>query len=286
MKTISCIETPTISHLGSLRKMKVALGSPAQYSLLLGEQSIPLNPFLGRRLQLRFTGNIHCIECGRRTQQSFQQGYCYPCFQRLAECHFCVIHPEKCLVAHAPCPENDWAHAQCNQPHIVYLANSSGLKVGITRQTNVPSRWIDQGATQALPIFQVANRYQAGVIEVGLKQFLNDKTDWRKLLKQQAPRLDLLQERDEVLVKAEPVLAALISRFNALEIIPLKLDQVTQIEYPILNYLDKASTWSLDKSPVVAGTLQGIKGQYLLFETGAINIRKFAGYEIEFWGIK
>ena len=261
--------------------MSATLVAPVEYTLVLGEQQISVNQLLGRHVRLRFTGNIFCIQCGRRTKQSFQQGHCYPCFQRLAECNFCVIHPEKCLVAHAPCPENDWAHVQCNQPHIVYLANSSGLKVGITRQQYAVNRWIDQGACQALPIFQVANRYQAGVIEVCLKQFLNDKTDWRKLLKQHATHLDLLRERDEVLAKAEAALSALVNRFGALDIIPLKEVAATQINFPILGYPDKVSAWSFDKSPVIEGKLQGIKGQYLLFETGAINIRKFSGYEIE-----
>jgi uncharacterized protein DUF2797 len=156
--------------------------------------------------------------------------------------------------------------------------------VGITRHHHTPSRWIDQGACQALPIFQVANRYQAGVIEVCLKQFLNDKTDWRKLLKQAAAPLDLLVERERVLVQAMPALSAVIARFTAGEIVLLKVGQVTQIEFPVLRYLDKAVAWSFDKSPVIAGKLQGIKGQYLLFESGAINIRKFSGYEIEFTG--
>lgn len=274
----------TISYTGNLRKMSAKPASPVAYSLVLNEQEIPLNQYLGCHLRLRFTGNIHCIECGRRTKQSFQGGYCYPCLQRLAECHFCVIHPEKCQIAHTPCPENDWAHAQCNVPHIVYLANSSGLKVGITRHHHSLSRWIDQGACQALPIFQVANRYQAGVIEVCLKQFLNDKTDWRKLLKQAAVPLDLLAERERVLALALPALSEVMAGFTAEEIVTLQVNSVTQIEFPVLRYLDKATAWSFDKSAVIAGKLQGIKGQYLLFESGAINIRKFSGYEIEFTG--
>ncbi len=265
---------------GILRKMEAQFAKPIEYSLVLNEHKIPLNNRLGRHLQLCFTGNIYCIQCNRKTKQSFQQGYCYPCMQRLAECNFCVIHPEKCNVAHAACPENDWAHAQCAQPHIVYLANSSGLKVGITRHTQQPTRWIDQGACQALPIFKVANRYQSGAIEVCLKQLINDKTDWRKLIKQSAAPLDLLTERAQLLTKAEAALNSVLATFPKDDIIRLTGHDVTELNYPLEFYPSKIVSLSFDKAAVVSGNLQGIKGQYLFFDTGVINIRKFSGYEV------
>lgn len=268
--------------IGNLRKMSAENSQPVEYSLVLGEHQIRLNPYLDQSLQLRFTGNIHCIQCGRKTKQSFQQGYCFPCMQRLAECHFCVIHPEKCHVQHGLCPQNDWAHAQCAQPHIVYLANSSGLKVGVTRCTQMPTRWIDQGACQALPIFQVANRYQAGVIEVCLKQFVNDKTDWRKLLKQSADFLDLPALRLQLLEKAEGILRSAVSAFPSAEVMWLQNHAVTHLDYPVQYYPQKLVNLSFDKTPILGGKLYGIKGQYLFFDTGVINIRKFSGYEIEF----
>ena len=188
---------------GNLSKMNAQPGQRVEYTWVLNDQKIPLNSCLGQPLRLRFTGNIHCIQCGRKTRQSYQQGYCYPCMQRLAECNFCTIHPEKCRVHEGSCPENDWAHSQCTQPHIVYLANSSGLKVGITRCTQLPTRWIDQGACQGLPIFQVANRYQSGIIEMCLKKFVNDRTDWRKLLKKSADAVNLWQEHAVLMSQAE-----------------------------------------------------------------------------------
>lgn len=270
-----------MSFIGHLRKMQAKVAPQVEYSLVLDDQLIPLNDYLGRHLQLRFTGQIHCVQCGRKTQTSFQQGHCYPCMQRLAECHFCIIHPEKCCIAHTPCPENDWAHAQCGQPHTVYLANSSGLKVGITRQSQVPTRWIDQGAGQALPIFHTTNRYQAGIIEVCLKQFISDRTDWRKLLRGLAPVLDLEAERVKLLQKAEAPLRVAMAQFPQGDIVLLTQMTETQLAYPVNRYPEKIVSCSFDSMPIVGGELHGIKGQYLIFDTGVINIRKFSGYEVE-----
>lgn len=267
--------------IGHLRKMRTQISSQVQYFLVLDDHIIPLNDHLGHHLQLRFTGRIRCIQCGRKTQTSFQQGHCYPCMQRLSECHFCIIHPEKCRISEGPCPENDWAHAQCGQPHIVYLANSSGLKVGITRQGQVPTRWIDQGACQALPIFLTSNRHQAGMIEVCLKQFISDRTDWRKLLRGGASPLDLTAERFSLLQTAEIPLQATIAQFPSHDIVLLPSTSETHLTYPINRYPQKIVNGSFERTPVIEGELQGIKGQYLLFDQSVVNIRKFSGYEVE-----
>lgn len=266
--------------VGPLRKMISQPASEIEYSLVLGDQKKLLNDFLGQPLQLRFTGKIYCIQCGRSTTKSFQQGYCYPCMQRLAECQFCIIHPEKCQIAHQACPENDWAHAQCAQPHIVYLANSSGLKVGITRETQMPTRWIDQGAFQALPIFKVANRYQSGVIEVCLKQFINDRTDWRKMLRQPAESIDLIAARDELLATATAMILSAAADFSS-QVTWLYEKEMIQLDYPVRIYPQKIVTLSFDKNPLIEGILHGIKGQYLIFDRGVVNIRKYSGYEVE-----
>jgi Protein of unknown function (DUF2797) len=266
---------------GNLRKMSTQAGqSTVEYTWVVNDQKIPLNSLLGQPLQLRFTGNIHCIQCGRKTRQSYQQGYCYPCMQRLAECNFCTIRPEKCRVHEGSCPQNDWAHSQCAQPHTVYLANSSGLKVGITRCTQLPTRWIDQGACQALPIFQVANRYQSGIIEMCLKNFVNDRTDWRKLLKKSAGVVNLWQEHAALMGQAEGMLREATSAF-ADDIIWLSNVEITELVYPVQCYPEEIVSLSFDKTALISGILQGIKGQYLLLDTGVINIRKFAGYELE-----
>ena len=160
---------------------------PVRYQLSIGDDNIILNDFLGHHLHLSHTGTIFCIQCGRQTKKSFQQGYCFPCYRRLGECNLCMIHPERCRHDPTLCKPDDWVHASCMLPHVVYLANSSGLKIGITRQSQVPTRWMDQGAVQAIPIFQYQNRFQAGTLEVAFKKFVADKTNWRTMLSSQVP---------------------------------------------------------------------------------------------------
>ena len=146
---------------GALRKMATELDQPVTYTMVLGDTRVPLNALLGQSIALEFLGQINCIHCDRVTSKSFNQGYCYPCFRRLAQCDSCIMSPEKCHYEQGTCREPDWGLANCMIDHIVYLANTSGLKVGITRHSQVPTRWMDQGATQALPIFRVASRFQS-----------------------------------------------------------------------------------------------------------------------------
>lgn len=276
------MKTEIIGNIQKMRGVLVASDTASHnftnptvtYHFIIGNHKIPLNPFLGNTLNLHFTGKIHCIQCQRETKKSFQQGYCFPCLQRLHECNLCIIHPEKCKVEEGRCSTDDWAHQQCHQQHIVYLANSSGLKVGITRANNATTRWIDQGARQGLVIYQVANRYQAGKIEVAFKKYVSDRTNWRNLLKQDSNTIDLIAERDRLMNLAQTDVqpqSNLISESKPYE-----------INYPILEYPKKIQSLSFDNDPKVSGTLLGIKGQYLILDTGVINIRKFGGYEIAF----
>lgn len=271
-----------MKNIAQLKKLKSELTLPINYYFRVDEEHVLLNASLGKSISLRHTGKIFCIQCGRKTNKSFQQGYCFPCLRRLQECQLCMIHPERCLVETGQCPENDWAHAQCNQPHIVYLANASGLKVGITRHTQVPTRWIDQGAIQALPIFTVKNRYQAGVMEVALKQFVADRTNWRVMLKNEVTSLNLIDERDKLRQQAEKEILIVINQFNAGDIKPLDETVMTTLSYPVLEYPEQVTALSLDQTPEITAQLLGIKGQYLILDRGVLNLRKFSGYEIEF----
>lgn len=266
--------------LGTLRKMRAEKNEPVSYFLPLGDFSVPLSPFLGNVLHLRHTGAIYCTACGRKTAKSYNQGYCFVCFKKLAACDMCILKPETCHYDQGTCREPAWADAHCNVPHIVYLANSSGLKVGITRETQLPTRWIDQGASQALPIFKVASRYQSGLVEVTLAQHIADKTNWQALLKGESERIDLRAARDELLARCAPELEALQQRFPG-QIQPLPDALEENFCYPVLQYPAKVRAFNLDQAPDVAGTLLGIKGQYLLFDTGVINIRKFTAYQVE-----
>ncbi|RRV30711.1 DUF2797 domain-containing protein [Pseudomonas sp. o96-267] len=265
---------------GSLSKMKAHLDAPVQYAFRLGEEEVPVNPLVGKHLRLEFLGAIHCTHCGRKTKTSFSQGYCYPCMQKLAQCDICIMSPEKCHYDQGTCREPSWGEQFCMTDHIVYLANSSGVKVGITRATQVPTRWIDQGATQALPILRVATRQQSGFVEDLLRSQVADKTNWRALLKGDAEPVDLLAIREQLFDSCGAGIAELQQRFGLLAIQPLSAAEVQAIRYPIEAYPAKITSFNLDKQPLAEGTLLGIKGQYLMFDTGVINIRKYTAYQL------
>jgi hypothetical protein len=265
---------------GTLRKMRSRLSQPVEYQLRLGEEEISLDPLLEKKISLQYSGLINCTNCGRKTKKSFNSGYCYPCFQRLAECDSCIIHPEKCHFDQGTCRDPAWGERFCLQDHIVYLANSSGLKVGITRGTQVPTRWIDQGATQALAIIRVRTRLQSGEVEVMFKQFVADKTNWRDMLKGQATPLDMHAEAKRLIDKCQSDLKELEDKFGFFAISVLNGVDVVSIDYPVVSYPEKITSLNFDKTPVVEGTLLGIKGQYLILDSGVINMRRFAGYEV------
>ena len=265
---------------GTLRKMRSRLSQPVEYQLRLGEEEISLNPLLEKKISLQYSGLINCTNCGRKTKKSFNSGYCYPCFQRLAECDSCIIHPEKCHFDQGTCRDPAWGERFCLQDHIVYLANSSGLKVGITRGTQVPTRWIDQGATQALAIIRVRTRLQSGEVEVMFKQFVADKTNWRDMLKGQAAPLDMHAEAKRLIDKCQSDLKELEDKFGFFAISVLNGVDVVSIDYPVVSYPEKVTSLNFDKTPIVEGTLLGIKGQYLILDSGVINMRRFAGYEV------
>lgn len=254
---------------GQLLKMKTHHAETVQYSLRLGENVHELAPYLGQRVRLSFLGQIRCIECGKLTKKSWQQGHCFPCTVKLASCDICIVKPELCHFAKGTCREPAWGEANCFRPHIVYLANSSGLKVGITRESQVPFRWMDQGAMQALPIMRVSARLQSGQLERLIGEHVADKTHWQKLLKGMPEELDLKKERDQILEKV----AGRLGEFN-----PEMLDaQVLTFRYPVLEWPTKIKSYNPEKNPVIEDRLTGIKGQYLMFENGVINLRSNAG---------
>lgn len=265
---------------GNLRKLQVTLTDPVEYTMSIGGHQIPLNPLIGQELQLQFSGEIHCVHCGRKTKKSFNQGYCYPCMQSLAECDSCLVRPELCHYHEGTCREPEWGDEHCFQDHYVYLANTSGLKVGITRQTNVPDRWMDQGATQALPIYKVRDRLTSGLVEVILKQHVADKTAWQRMLKGSPEAIDLTHERERLHHECQQEITDLLNNHGEDALQFLGNDQMIAIHYPVTRYPDKVKALNLDKTPDIRGNLQGIKGQYLIFDSGVLNVRKFSGYKV------
>lgn len=267
---------------GCLTKMAVEPGvggSSARYTLRAGDQRLDLNARLGQPLSLTWTGAIACTHCGRATRKSFAQGYCYPCFKRLAQCDTCIMKPELCHYFEGTCREPEWGERHCFQPHVVYLSNASGLKVGITRGTQVPTRWLDQGAVQALPILEVATRQQSGLVEVLFKDEVSDRTNWRVMLRGETEELDLVAERERLLARLAGGLDQLRERFGE-EAIRVVDETPRHFEYPVLEHPTKVVSHNFDKQPEVNGTLMGIKGQYLMLDSGVINLRKFTGYEV------
>ncbi|MGR6874618.1 DUF2797 domain-containing protein [Pseudomonas sp. HK3] len=268
-----------MKYQGHLRKMGISAETEdAQYQIRLDDQLIPLNEKLGQPIRIEYLGDIHCQACGRQSKKSFAQGYCYPCFSRLAQCDTCIMSPEKCHFDKGTCREPSWGEEFCMQDHIVYLANSSGIKVGITRHSQIPTRWLDQGAMQAIPIARVATRQLSGLLEVIFKQHVSDKTNWRTLLKQDALDLDLAAKRDELFEICHEEIEELQGHYGlqAVQLI-YDADQHT-FKYPVNQYPTKVSSFNLDKDPVAQGTLMGIKGQYLILDTGVINLRKYTSY--------
>lgn len=267
---------------GSLGKMHSQLqsGQPVSYQLPIGEQLLPLNELLGRRLSMEYLGEIHCCHCGRKTRKSFNQGYCYPCFRKLPQCDSCIVSPEKCHYHQGTCRDPAWGEQFCMMEHVVYLANSSGLKVGITRATQIPTRWIDQGASQAVVFMRVATRHQSGLLEVLFKESVNDRTNWRAMLKGAPQPLDLLTSAQQLLSVNATRIAALQEQFGIQAIQPHETGTVLAIDYPVLEYPAKVTSQSFDKQSLIEGTLLGIKGQYLLLDTGVINIRKHTAYQV------
>lgn len=257
---------------GPIRKLAARLARPIEYSLPIGSESWPLRDRIGQSIALEWLREIRCIHCDRPTRKSFNQGYCYPCFRSLARCDRCVTQPELCHYARGTCREPAWGEQHCLIPHTVYLANASSLKVGVTRGLDPTARWIDQGASQGLAIRIVPTRLDAGRVEVAFKRYVGDRTDWRRMLRGDPEPLDLARERDRLL-------EALAGEETPVEWPGRAAATAAQsLEYPVLAHPEKPVSIDLERTGRVAGTLMGIKGQYLMLDTGVINVRKYAGY--------
>ena len=250
------------------------------YSLPIGEKHLPLNEFIGKQITITFAGEINCIHCGRKTNKSFSQGHCFPCMRSLASCDTCIIKPELCHFHEGTCREPDWGETNCFADHFVYLSNTSGLKIGITRGNQIPTRWVDQGAVAAIPIYRVSNRRISGLLEKPASDLVADKTNWRTMLKGDIPAINLLERFQELEPELEKIAKLIRAEHGEESILPADRKMLS-IEYPVLEYPIKVASHNLDKAGQAAGKLMGIKGQYLILDTGVLNIRKYTGYSLE-----
>lgn len=256
-----------MTYTGVLTKMQTEFESPIQYFLVFESSFIHMNQLLGKPIALNFL-KYQCLNCGL-DKKIFRQGYCYDCFYQVPQAADWIIHPEK-STAHLDQEDRDLEYEKKMQlqPHIVYLANSSNVKVGVTRKSQVPTRWIDQGAHEAIEIVEVPNRYLAGVTEVALKEHVSDKTNWRNMLKNDIEDVDLRDWRN----KLKP--------FVPREALPYFIDtnNETHMDFPVSEYPKKPKSLNLEKEGTYTGELVGIKGQYLIFKDQTVfNVRSNEG---------
>ena len=160
---------------GVLKKMITEFDNPINYFLDMGNDFIVFNSLFNKNITIKFEG-YSCLNCSS-SQEIYRQGYCKRCFFDLPSTADWVIKPEMSK-AHLGIQERDLEYEKKVQlqPHILYLSYTSDIKIGVTRKSQVPTRWIDQGATKAIEVLEVPNRYLAGISEVKLKEFYKDKT--------------------------------------------------------------------------------------------------------------
>lgn len=257
---------------GILEKMQVAQGEEVQYHLELNGEHIYMNEKIGKLFVLEFSGSIFCLKCHQKTNKSFGQGFCYKCFISAPENSECIIRPELCEAHLGKGRDPEWEEKHHNQPHVVYLAAIDTIKVGVTRDAQIPTRWIDQGASSAIVFCRTPNRYEAGRIEVAMKSLFTDRTNWRNMLKNEIDEsIDLLDKKWEI----EEMLPNDITDFISDD------EEIHSFHHPVLRYPTKVNSINLDKVARIEKTLVGIKGQYLIFDDDTvINLRKYGGYQI------
>jgi hypothetical protein len=258
-----------MTYEGVLTKMQTELGNPIQYYLVFENSFINVNQLLDKNIEINFVG-FQCLNC-KKKKKIFRQGFCYDCFYSSPAVGDWIMKPEL-STAHLGIADRDLVYEEKVQlqPHIVYLALSSEVKVGVTRKTQVPTRWIDQGANAAISIVEVPNRYLAGITEVALKNHYADKTNWRKMLTNNVEHADLIIER----LKLENLIPKEVQEYFYSQ-----QNDLYQMHYPVLEYPKKVNSLSLDKTPNFQGKLTGIKGQYLIFEDDTVfNVRSSEGY--------
>lgn len=240
----------------------------------------PLNSCLGRSVALRFTGERFCVRCGRPTNKLFGEGFCYPCFRDAPEASECIVKPELCEAHLGRGRDPDWEEEHHNRPHAVYLAITSAIKVGVTRQIQIPVRWIDQGAALAVQIARTPYRQLAGRIEVALKELFTDRTAWQRMLKNETlPAGDVDRALEGIPGSLLPVLSGELRTylFSREEV------RTVSITYPVLEYPRTVKSVNLEKETEISGTLTGIRGQYLIFDGGRVmNMRRHSGLVIAF----
>ena len=253
----------------TLKKMDTNLQDVVQYKLDIHGENILMNELIGKQIKIEWSGQVIC-SCGKKMKKFYRSGFCYDCFYESPLASQSIFKPELCT-AHLGIEERDleWEKTFQLAPHYVYLANSSGIKVGITRGTQGVIRWMDQGASQAILLAEVPNRRFSGDIEVELKKYVDDVTNWRKMLSGKPKPVDLVKMKENLSTYVPEELKQYILLDNT----------VTEINYPVREYPKKINSTKLERTPIIEGELKGIKGQYLLLDGDRVfNIRAHEGF--------
>lgn len=255
-----------------IHKMTVSIDNGGIQYIFNSSIKTNMNDLIGKHVKFFWNGDVFCQCCSTKIKKTFGEGFCYSCFISAPEATECTIRPELCRAHLGEGRNVEWEEKNHNQPHVVYLAASDKIKVGVTRMTQIPTRWIDQGASSAIRLAETPNRYEAGVLEVALKNYFSDKTNWQRMLKNEIDNsINLVDEKWNL----HDQLPKDLTRFFS------ENDEVINLNYPVINYPIKVTSLSFDKTPLIEGVLQGVKGQYLIFEEGkVVNIRKHTGYSI------
>jgi hypothetical protein len=254
--------------------MRTNLEEVVRYELKTKDSWIQLNDWIGSEVTIKFCGQINCLACNKITPKSYSGGYCYQCLQSLPQTDMCMVKPELCHFSRGTCRDEEWGKKNCFKKHSVYLARSSAIKVGITSENPPETRWMDQGAIEAMVIAEVPDRKTSGLVETAIAAHIHDKTDFRKMLRGEVAE-GKLEDTFDTIVDSVPE--------NLKQYILPKRD-IVHIQYPLIKHPEKIKTTSLDKQNEIKSELNGIKGQYLIFKDFVFNVRGHGGYLVQIEG--
>ena len=252
--------------------MKSQHCEPITYQIPIDDKLLPISDFLNKTIKIDFLQEIYCIECDKKINKTFAQGYCYPCFIQSPNTSECILRPELCRAHKGEARDMEWSKEHCLKEHYVYLSLTAGAKIGVTRATQIPTRWIDQGAVKALKFAKTTNRYEAGCIELEMKKHISDRTAWQRMLKNEIDdTIDLYQLKEKLVDLLDDKYRNFI----------LDDEYIETFSYPHVSFPEKVKSLNLLKINSVEGRLIAIKGQYLLFDdNNVLNIRKHTGFKI------
>ena len=129
---------------GNIRKMRTELSDEVQYTLPLYEvieplEMVSMNQFIGQEISLQFENEINCVVTGKRIKKAYGDGMSYDAFMSSPMASPSIIRPELSRIHEGiALRDKEWEEKHHLTPHLVYLSLTSEVKVGVTRETNIP----------------------------------------------------------------------------------------------------------------------------------------------------